>query len=429
MARGYWRPRIGIFEPVLEGQEAADPITGFEGGISWHMENGPLTPICSVLACPPMPAASLQPASDRSAAGREARARADFRQLATAFLCLMPLLAGPAMAVAPTEMAEGQAPPEGAAQIAADTPEPSALEDSDDIDSEGVIEAPSTLERMVVVMHGGISAGVEKSAKFVDSFFADDRFYADATETYARLSLQSTWESGEDTQSDARLRVRLDLPGTEERIRLFIEGGDPDEANEPGSDSVTQAIEDNDYNIGLEGQLRNTGQWDIRPALGVKAAGPPDPFVRARAIRYEQLGRWLMRFSAGAAEYLDDGTEVQTRLDFDRRLDEDWLFRTTSRARYLDSKDRIDLLQQFSLFQKYNDRVGFGYDLGVRVDDDPDWDADQYFAQFRARFRAYKKWLFVELKPELLFREEDDYSASFRFSLRADIVFGERYRE
>jgi hypothetical protein len=65
----------------------------------------------------------------------------------------------------------------------------------------------------------------------------------------------------------------------------------------------------------------------------------------------------------------------------------------------------------------------------VRVDDDPDWDADQYFAQFRARFRAYRKWLFVELKPQLLFREEDDYSASFRFSLRADIVFGARYRE
>jgi len=74
----------------------------------------------------------------------------------------MPLLAGPAMAVAPTEMAEGEAPPEAAAQIAADTPEPSALEDSDDIDSEGVIEAPSTLERMVVVMHGGISAGVDR---------------------------------------------------------------------------------------------------------------------------------------------------------------------------------------------------------------------------------------------------------------------------
>ncbi|KPK53999.1 MAG: hypothetical protein PVI25_10735 [Gammaproteobacteria bacterium] len=348
---------------------------------------------------------------------------------AWAFFCVLSFLPGPLFALTSDEPATGGATSESAAQIAADTPEPSDVEDSDEIDSRGDAEAPSSLERMVVVMHGGISAGVEKSARFVDSFFADDRFYADATETYARLSMQSTWESGEDTEADARLRVRLDLPGAEEKLRLFIEGGDPDETAETQSESVPEAIEDNDYNIGLEGQLRNTGQWDIRPAVGVKAAGPPDPFVRARAIRYERLGSWLMRFSAGAAEYLDDGTELQTRLDFDRRLAEDWLFRSTSRARYLDSKDRIDVLQLLTLFQKYNDRVGFGYDIGVRVDDDPDWDADQYFAQFRARFRAYRKWLFVELKPQLLFREEDDYSASFRFSLRADIVFGARYRE
>ncbi len=365
---------------------------------------------------------SSLPANHVGFAGRMYRA-------AGILLCIVPLLPGPVFALSADEPSTGEATSESAAQIAADTPGPSDVEDSDEIDSRGDEEAPSSLERMVVVMHGGISAGVERSARFVDSFFADDRFYADVTETYARLSMQSKWESGEDTEADARLRVRLDLPGAEEKLRLFIEGGDPDETTETQSESVPEAIEDNDYNIGLEGQLRNTGQWDIRPAVGVKAAGPPDPFVRARAIRYERLGDWLMRFSAGAAEYLDDGTELQTRLDFDRRLAEDWLFRSTSRARYLDSKDRIELLQLLTLFQKYNDRVGFGYDIGVRVDDDPDWDADQYFTQFRARFRAYKKWLFLELKPQLLFREEDDYSASFRFSLRADIVFGARYRE
>jgi len=351
------------------------------------------------------------------------------RRVASGILLPLVLLSGPALGQSSAEEAAGQAASESAAQTAAAMPQPVDTEDSDEVDSRGDDEAPTALERMVVVMHGGISAGVEKSAKFVDSFFADDRFYADVTETYARLSLQSTWESGEDTEANARLRVRLDLPGTEERLRLFIEGGDPDESGGAESETVAEALEDNDYNIGLEGPLKNTGQWDIRPAIGAKAAGPPDPFVRARAIRYEQLGDWLMRFSAGAAEYLDDGTELLTRLDFDRRIAEDWLFRSTSRARYRDEQDRTEFLQQFSLFQKYNDRVGFGYDLGVRVDDDPDWDADQYFTQFRARFRAYKKWLYLELKPELLFREEDDYSASFRFSLRTDIVFGARYRE
>jgi hypothetical protein len=289
-------------------------------------------------------------------------------------------------------------------------------------------EEPWDFRKTVDTLHAGISSGVERSARRIDSFFADDRFYADATKSYARLSGQSTWENGEDTESEARIRVRIDLPGTRQRLRLFVEGGDPDESEGTASDSIPNALDDNDYNIGLEAQLRNTGKWDIRPAIGVKASSTPDPFVRLRAIRYEKLDGWLMRFSAGVAEFVDDGTELQTRVDFDRKIKPDWLFRSTSRVRYRDSKDRTDLLQQFTVFQKLNTRVGLAYDVGVRVDDDPDWEVDQYFAQLRARFRVYKKWFFVELKPQVVFREEDDYDPSYLFSLRADVVFGERYR-
>ena len=282
---------------------------------------------------------------------------------------------------------------------------------------------------MVDAMHDGISSRVEQAALKADSFFAEDRYYAYGTETYARLSLQSTWERGEDTEARARIRARVDLPGTEERIRLFLEGGDPEEVPGSGSDSIPQALDDNDYNLGLEAQIKNTGAWDIRPGLGVKAAIPPDPFVRLRAIRYERLKKWLFRFSAGAAEYLDDGTELQTRLDFDRKLATDWLFRSASRLRRLDSKDQIELDHQFTVFQRLSGHAGLAYDVGVRASDEPDWDVDNYYTQVRARFRAYKKWLFVEIKPQLLFREEDDFDPSFRFSVRLDAVFGEQYRD
>ncbi len=292
----------------------------------------------------------------------------------------------------------------------------------------GQPEEPWDFRKTVDKLHAGISSGVERSARRIDSFFADDRFYADATKSYARLSGQSTWESGEDTESEARVRVRVDLPGTRRRLHLFVEGGDPDEGEGTGSDSIPNALDDNDYNIGLEAQLGNMGKWDVLPGIGVKASNSPDPFVRLRAIRYERLDGWLMRFAVGVAEFVDDGTEVQTRVDFDRKIKPDWLFRSTSRARYRDSKDRTDLLQQFTVFQKLNNRVGLAYDIGVRADDDPSWEVDQYFTQVRARIRAYKKWFFIEFKPQVVFREEDDYDASFLFSVRADVVFGERYR-
>lgn len=367
-------------------------------------------------------------ADRRSSSGRE-NALWSLRGVCT----LLPLLiGGPAAAALGKTYAGGasEAPVEDRATIVSESSSTGDSRETDSDQRRGTVakDEPTGRQSTVDAWHAGISAAVEASARRVDAFFADDRFYADATESYARLSVQSAWESGEDTESQVRVRIRVDLPGTEERVRLFVEGGDPDATEGDGSESLTEAFDDNDYNIGLEAQLRNTGQWDVRPGLGAKAATPPDPFVRIRATRYERLDSWLMRFSAGAAEFLDDGTELQTRLDFDHRFSPDWLLRSTSRVRYLDSKDRTEAIQQFSVFQKVNDRVGLAYDVGVRADDDPDWETDHYFTQFRARFRAHKKWLYIEAKPQLLFREEDDYDPSFRFALRADAVFGERYR-
>ncbi len=278
------------------------------------------------------------------------------------------------------------------------------------------------------LLHTGISAGVEQSARKVDSFFADDRFYSDTNESYARVSGETTWEAGDGSSSQARVRARIDLPGTRERLRLFMEGGDPESDSSNESSSIPKALDSNDYNIGLEAQLEDTGQWDIRPGAGVKAGLPPDPFLRLRAIRYERFHGWLLRFAAGAAEYLDDGTELQTTLDFDRKIDPQWLFRSSSRVRYRDSKDRIEALQQFSLFQKLSDRKALAYEIGALAHDDPNWNVDTYYAQFRARFRVYKKWLFLEFRPQLAFREEDDYDPTFLFTVRIDTVFGARYR-
>ena len=60
---------------------------------------------------------------------------------AWAFFCVLSFLPGPLFALTSDEPATGGATSESAAQIAADTPEPSDIEDSDEIDSRGDAEA------------------------------------------------------------------------------------------------------------------------------------------------------------------------------------------------------------------------------------------------------------------------------------------------
>jgi hypothetical protein len=46
----------------------------------------------------------------------------------------------------------------------------------------------------------------------------------------------------------------------------------------------------------------------------------------------------------------------------------------------------------------------------------------------RIRTLAYKKWLFLEAAPAIVFREEHDFDPTRRLSLALDAVFGERDR-
>lgn len=351
-----------------------------------------------------------------------------WRRRAIAGMCWLLLLG------LPSALPAADSPADRRTEVA--TPaEPSAGRDAampDGSAGEAVGEAAEPgkngFKRAVDALHDSLSARVESTARRADAFFADDRYYADTTDSYARLSVQTTFEYDESATSEARLRARVDLPGTEERLRVFLEGGETDVGEGTESGSIPEALDDNEYDLGLEAQLPPAAGWDIRPGVGLKVSGGPDPFVRVRATRYWSLGSWLSRFAAGAAEFVDDGTEVQARLDFDRKLSPDLLFRSASRARWLDRKDRYDFVQSLTLFQRLNQRSAMGYDVGFRANDDPDWDVTAYFTQVRFRHRAYRKWLFIEVAPQVVFRQEDDYDPSFRLAIRADAVFGERYR-
>jgi hypothetical protein len=284
--------------------------------------------------------------------------------------------------------------------------------------------------RTIDAVHAGLSMGVEASARRVDGFFADERFYDDSTRTFARVRSDTVFETDGRSGQQARVNVRLDLPGTERRLRLIVESDGLEEDTGQASDTfrVREALDDNSYNIGLESEIEGK-KWILKPAIGLKSGDPVDLFGRIRAIRYQDLGTWLMRYSATALHYLDDGPELGTRLDFDRVITpEESLFRSSTEVVWRDEDSRIEAIQRFAYFRKLSRRAALAHEAGVRVDDDPNWDVKKYFLLTRFRYRAYRKWLFVELTPAVEFRDEDNYSPTGVFTLRVDAVFGERYR-
>jgi len=300
-----------------------------------------------------------------------------------------------------------------------------AAENGAETDAEAAV-VTEPLER-VDTAHEKVSDAVEFMARGVDRFFADERAFEEANETSVQVRLELISED-DSVSFDSSVRAKVQLPGSERRLRLILESDprelDPDAPQDDPGDAID---EPSDYIIGVEGE-RLVGDWQIRPSVGVKVDWPPDPYARLRAIRYFPVGEWVGRVSGTASWFSSDGVDLDGRLDFDRKLDENKLFRSATALGWEADDSQADASQVFSVFQQTAKRTRLAYDVGLKADNDPDWEATQYFGQIRYRRLFYKTWAFVELIPRVSWKEEDDFDEELSFLVRLELNFGRGFR-
>jgi len=289
---------------------------------------------------------------------------------------------------------------------------------------------PSRILTLVDRAHAGISNRLEATVKYADHFFATDNVFEETNKSYARLPLDTIYDQDNGLEFKVRVRARIILPNTNKKLKLlFSDTGtiDDPEANPSNSSTVRSAVRDNDYAVSLETEFEKTGKWKIRPALGVKSRIPPDPFVRIRAIRYLPLSKkWLSRLSATSAYLAIDGFAHDANVQLSRAIQRNFLFRSSSRWKFTEEKDYSEAIQIFSLFQHLNEKVNLAYEAGIFSDNEDNWEVAEYRLWHRYRKLVYKKWLFLELIPELRFKQENDYDPSYRITFRIEPVFGKK---
>ncbi len=288
-------------------------------------------------------------------------------------------------------------------------------------------QAPSTLLSQADGAHLTLSSSLEAAARRIDGFFATDQSFAEATDTYARLRMDTIIEDEGDIGFKADVKIKLDLPRTERRFKLLIES-DPQGA--PGTEPQErpiQSIQEQDYFLSIESTLREGARWDVRPAIGIKLHTPVDPFARLRAIRYFDLGDWLLRSSPEVFWFNSEGLGALIDIDLDRALTPKVLFRSSTTPSWLKEEDfgRVD--QRFTLYRHIDDRHTLSYQIGLHAKDDPAWRVEDYFAATSYRIRVHKKWLFLEFIPSLSFPASEDYDMEPRVTLRLEGVFGKGY--
>jgi hypothetical protein len=286
------------------------------------------------------------------------------------------------------------------------------------------------------------------TAEWLDSFFQTENYSPEINKTYMRIRLDGFKEEGESADGRVRFRLRLDLPGTENRLGLIL-GSDPDvidTLDDSPVDSDRDQFEDDTKNgiLGLEYFGLDSDKVNLKFSGGVRYRD--SRLVEYGSVRfryYKPFDDWAMRFTERLRYYTDDGWESRTDVDLERPIGGKMFLRVTPSLEWLEIKGKDDDEEEIG----YDNEGGFYYNLVTSLyhpisrDLALEYQFNNYFdtelsgqllesnLRVRLRQRLWREWLVLEVAPQVAWYEARDFDTVFGILVRLEIYLGRYKRE
>lgn len=282
--------------------------------------------------------------------------------------------------------------------------------------------------------HTYLSENVETLSWKIDSFFGATRVYEEYRGNYVQVRGSVILGRGGNIEYDGNLRAKFDLPNLAKKVNLVLESESDGQTSDsrittPTGSTLSNTVTDKNINASLQFILQEQERWDVRLQPGIKVKLPLDPFVRVRFRYLKPLGAtWLGRGTLTPGWYNSRGWEGRARLDLERVLGSQSLFRASSEAVWLrDDSRNLVLTQSFFLAHPVGDKEQMAYEVGVGGEIDPSFRDTSYFASIRYRRDIHQGWMFLEVKPQVVFDREQDFATDASLVLTLEMLFGRDY--
>jgi hypothetical protein len=270
-----------------------------------------------------------------------------------------------------------------------------------------------------------VSDTVFLSAKWFDSFFAEDEMRQHPPKVSARIRLGWEPKSGDLSEFKTRFRLRVRLPHFSNRMDLILSDDDQDEINQLPLEYVeNDSVDDSDkFAAAVRFVHKNTDTTISDTRVGISSG---DIFLRARYKRnYVASDRHAFKIQPSVYYYLNDGLGARLLTEYDYQINLRQQLRVNFSVRASESfngvrwKHGLYHLNQFSLSQ-----AGI---LGIVVEgkknEENSYFIDKYALSYRYRFNAYRAWLFFEIEPFIEWPEERGYKTVPGIALRVEGYF------
>ena len=251
------------------------------------------------------------------------------------------------------------------------------------------------------------------SVEGVDRFFGGREFDERREGTWGRLSVLADWDERDGWSGKGRLRARIELPRTKQRLYALVGRGDETELLQDRGEAFTALPEsfrnlaDDEWLIGLgfSPPRRTHGKFGVD--VGVRARFPLEPYVKgnwstARFFGEESLARYRHTvFWRG-----DDGFGSTGRLDLERLLGPRALLRWTNSGTWSEATDGLFWFSTLTLYQDLSKRRAVAWHLRAEGETGEEVPLRYYGVGATLRLNILRRWLYLEMRPALNWRRE-----------------------
>jgi hypothetical protein len=290
-------------------------------------------------------------------------------------------------------------------------------------------------EKAMAETHDRIEKNILDQAIRLDNFFGNP-----ATENLRKTEYELRWrnsfriEDNGDFKYGATFRANVVLSRINERLRLSIYGDN--EATEssqilpqdPGNPGFYRTATQNSrlVNTELRYQFIRTPITDFFIGTGVRVTLPMEAFIRSRYAHIYRLSDVLLFRVAETVflNYLDDLGET-TEISFDRQLNRKTLVRLANSATLSQDIDGMEWGSELLLLRELSPKSAITVAAGAHGNTHIAWDVGKYQVFTRYRRNFLRKWLFLELEPEVSWPRDENggYAADYSFSFRLEVLF------
>ena len=275
-----------------------------------------------------------------------------------------------------------------------------------------------------------LSKGYVGMWRGLDSYFTDGANFESENDSEMRLETKQTWRAEGEIESDVRLRVRVDLPNTEKKLKLFFSSDEESSVEERvRSVSTGERIKREDSVSGLEFSPDDKERkWRRKFSGGVRLRSSLVPYVKFQIKREwgEEEGESWFHVLRQKVEYFDDdGWGTSSEFTSSHPVGDVFIFSVWLEADFEDQLNFFEYANVYTLTQVVSERSAVHYRFGAFGASQPVPRVNGVFYGLSWQYQLYEDWIFLGLSPEVFYPRELNWSAEPSITAKLEIFFAE----